>query len=114
VSEAPEPGTVGAWLAAVTPAPPPALALRLAEMLAPFADRPVGELPEACVAAGERELAALLAAGSTSRDGALDLLAVDALVTYAFEVAADDPARFEARAARAMERIGAIPDRRPG
>jgi hypothetical protein len=51
----------------------------------------------------------LLASGSTSRATALDLLAVDALVTYAFQAGADDPARLEERAARAMARIALLP-----
>jgi hypothetical protein len=62
-----------------------------------------------CLDAGERLLDALLNAGTTSRATALDLLAVDALITYAFQAAADDPARLEQRAAMAMARIAALP-----
>lgn len=101
--------TVGEWMARIEPAPPTALHQRMGELLAADADRPVREVAEACLDAGERLLDALLASGSTSRATALDLLAVDALITYAFQAAADDPSRLEARAAHAMARIAALP-----
>ncbi len=101
--------TVGEWMARLEPAPPPALHQRLCALVAEAASRPVSDVPEACLEAGERLLDALLASGSTSRATALDLLAVDALVTYAFQAAADDPSRLEERAARAMTRIASLP-----
>lgn len=106
-------GTLRSWLVAVTPPPPPSLAARLVAVLEPFADRPVSEVPECCLEAGEGLLGAILASGSTSRDTALDLLTVDALITYAFQEAAGEPERLESRASRAMERIAAIPGREP-
>lgn len=109
----PSPTSVGAWFAAVEPTPPAALALRLAQLLAPYAELPVAQLPESCLQAGEKLLDGLLASGSTSRATALDLLAVDALVTYAFQAAADEPSRIEARAARAMAGIALLPNARP-
>ncbi len=105
--------TVGEWVANVQPRPPVALAERLQALLEPYAARSVDLVPEACLEAGERLLDELLASGSTSRGTALDLLAVDALVTYAFQEAAHDPVRLEARAARAMARIAALPGERP-
>ena len=110
---APSPTSVGAWFASVEPAPPAALALRLAQLMAPYAELPVAQLPESCLRAGEKSLDGLLASGSTSRETALDLLAVDALVTYAFQAAADEPNRIEARAARAMAGIALLPNVRP-
>lgn len=104
------PRTVAEWLALVEPAPPPALLQRMGEMLAADGARPAVETPEACLEAGERALETMLLSGSTSRDSALDLLAVDSLVTYAFQAAADAPERIEARAMRAMQRIAALPD----
>ena len=101
--------TVGEWIARLEPAPPAALHHRLRDLVASSAHRPVAEVPEACLEAGESLLDALLASGSTSRATALDLLAVDALVSYAFQAAADDPARLEERAARAMSRIASLP-----
>lgn len=101
--------TVGGWFDALTPAPPHGLRVRLATLLEPFASLPVQQAPEACLEAGERLLDALLASGATSRETALDLLAVDALVTYAFQSAADEPSLLEARATRALARIAALP-----
>lgn len=103
------PLTVGEWIARIEPAPPPALHQRMADLVAASASRPVAEVPEACLEAGERLLDDLLTSGSTTRSTALDLLAVDALITYAFQAAADDPTRLEERAARAMMRIAALP-----
>ena len=104
---------MGAWIASVEPRPPEALAAHLEGLLRPFANDPADSVPEACLTAGERLLDELLASGSTSRGTALDLLAVDALVTYAFQAAADAPDRLDARAARAMARIASITGTRP-
>lgn len=101
--------TVGEWMARIEPAPPAALHSRLCTLVEPWADLSVEQVPDACLEAGERLLDALLASGSTSRDTALDLLAVDSLVTYAFQAAADDPQRLEERTARAMACIAALP-----
>jgi hypothetical protein len=104
--------TVGDWLAALTPVPPPALAGRLSTSLHVHRHRPHAEVPDACLDAGEAMLAQLLSAGSTNRASALDLLAVDALITYAFELAADRPSDFLHRATAAMQRIASIPAER--
>ncbi len=101
--------TVGEWIDKIEPTPPPALHQRLRDLLASSASRPASDVPEACLEAGEQLLDALLTGGSTSRETALDLLAADSLVTYAFQAAAYDPARMEERTARAMSRIAAIP-----
>ncbi|HEU4629038.1 MAG TPA: hypothetical protein VFS08_04810 [Gemmatimonadaceae bacterium] len=85
---------------------PELLRTRLREALdeAPGADvaRPT---PEDCLAAGERLLTRVLHADDRSRETAIDLLTADALVTHAFELAADDPERIDALAAAAMARI---------
>ena len=47
----------------------------------------------------------ILSDGDGSRTGAITLLAADALVTYAFEAASEQPDRLEALAAEAMSRI---------
>ena len=101
--------TVGGWFDALNPAPPEGLRVRLAALLQPFAHLPVQQVPEVCLDAGEQLLDALLASGSTSRETALDLLAVDALITYAFQAAADEPSLMDARAARALASIAALP-----
>jgi uncharacterized membrane protein len=92
------------WREVVTPPPPPALAAAVEAQL----DHQDDVTPELYLEAAERLLAALLKDGCTSRESALDLLVADALVTYAFEAAADEPARIIERAHRAMVRIAAF------
>lgn len=104
------PHTVGAWLAALEPPPPPALHARLGELLDGHLDRPRADVPDACLAAGEARLASLLAERATDRASALDLLAIDALVTYAYEALAEAPSRLEQLATEAMSRIAEIPE----
>jgi hypothetical protein len=97
-----------AWLARVDPAPPASLAARLAALLG---DAPAADGPEAvaqCVDGAERVVAGLLRDGCTDRNSALDLLAADALATYAFEFAADRPDTLAAVAEAAMTRFAAL------
>jgi hypothetical protein len=63
---------------------------------------------DVCLSAAERLLATLLAANSTTRESALDLLTADALVTYAFEAAGEAPVDLTTRASDAMSRIASI------
>jgi hypothetical protein len=104
------PDTVADWLAQLTPPPPPALHTRLQELLADAASRPAADVADVCLEAGQRRLASLLAERATDRASALDLLAVDALVSYAFEAAAETPERLERLAGMAMTRIAEIPE----
>jgi hypothetical protein len=83
------------------------LSRRIGELAEPF-DHAPGALPDRCLAAAERGLLRLLSDREASRAGALDLLAVDALVTYAFEAASDTPERIPALAADAMHRLSAL------
>ena len=53
-------------------------------------------------------LARLAREASDDRATALDLLAVDALVTYAFEYAAATPDEIPRLSARAMSRLSAV------
>jgi len=62
---------------------------------------------------GETLLRTILGSGSTQRDAALDLLTADALVTYAFEAAADTPALLDDQAATAMRAIAGVVDASP-
>lgn len=70
-----------------------------------------GRTGELCLDAAERALRDLVAAERFGRDSALDLLAVDALATYAFEHASLSPIsepellRFTERGARALGRL---------
>lgn len=102
--------TLEAWLAAREPAPPPALAARLRELLGADAlGAREADATECLLAAGEATLARLLREAKTTRESALDLLAADALVTYAFEAAGEQAATLETRAASAMVRIAHVP-----
>lgn len=78
--------TLLAWLAARRPAPPPALRAYL-EAAASVA--PEAPLPEQLVELGQRALARVTAQVDGGRELALDLLAADAFVTYAFEAQAE-------------------------
>ena len=65
-------------------------------------------LPDALLDAGITAMSAVLGDGCLTRNSALDLLAVDALVTYAFEAAAEEPELLETRTKHAMTRIAAL------
>jgi len=100
--------TLAAWLAARVPPPPPALASRL-HVLAASTDGRDG-ISDALVVASGQVLRRLLHDGQTARDVALELLAADALATYAFEAAGDAPAGLDARCSWAMRYFSAIAD----
>jgi len=53
--------------------------------------------------------AAMLRGGCVTRTSAIELLTVDALVTYAFERGSDDPEHMEAQAQRAMIKLATLP-----
>ena len=82
-----------AWLAARTPPAPALLAERLDGFVrtAP-AERLEGTETDVLGALGLLALQASLARGETGDEVALDLLAADAFVTYAFEAAAEQDA----------------------
>lgn len=102
---------VSAWLATRTPQPPPQLLARLDAMTAEIASRDASS--DAFLAAAEAAMHDLLRDGCLTRQSALDLLAIDALVSYAFEAAADDPDRLEEFAIRALARISSLPEPYP-
>ena len=82
-----------AWLEARRPSPPAALASRLAELLAAYPDQRLAAYATAAEALAGIALATLNGLEGRSPSGedvAMDLLAADAFVTYAFEAAAED------------------------
>ena len=83
--------TVSEWLAARTPRPPDALRQRVLYRLGDSAAAYASEASAVCVAAAARTIAELNAADASTRDAAIDLLAADALITYAVEAASDAP-----------------------
>jgi len=100
--------TVQAWLRARTPAPPPALFERVERALAADGETSSVVTPEGCISAATTILAPLLARENAGRECALDLLAADALVTYAFEVASEEPETLDQRASAAMRAIASL------
>jgi hypothetical protein len=100
--------TVGDWLSARAPAPPSSLAERLHEALGARLGDDSGHAYESVLATAESLLAELIALECAQRDRALDLLAVDALVTYAFEAASESPDSLAARATSAMSEIARL------
>lgn len=100
--------TLGEWLSARTPAPPPALAERLRKVLGDALARDAADGPDLMLAAAERLVPRLLGGDCRARTAAIDLLAADALVTYAFEASAEVPSSVTERAERSMSRIAAI------
>jgi hypothetical protein len=99
-------GPVSTWLRGRTPVPPPQLAARIDAFTARIADRDPSA--DAFLDAAEAAMGVVLRDGCRTRESALDLLAVDALVTYAFEAAADEADQLEHRAVRALARIAAL------
>ncbi len=98
-----------AFLAARTPAPPAALAKRLAELVAAAPDAPFVGGSMAVVAGhlGTWVLATVVERQRTASDTALDLLAADAFVTYAFEAAAEEGSDVTGLAARLLAEVPA-------
>lgn len=96
------------WLAAREPAPPAALAARLVELAR--ATPVEGTHAETLLLATGGVLQRLLRDHETARASALELLAADALATYAMEAQGDDPASLEARCAWAMRYFAEIAD----
>ena len=94
-----------AWLAGRVPVPPDALAAHLA---AAVVDRDAA-LPDHLAREGAELLARVTGAPVPGRERALDLLAADAFVTYAFEAQAEfDVSGLHALAER-VDRIEAEP-----
>jgi len=73
------------WLARRQPAPPDALR---AHLVAAVTDR-AAPLPDHLAEEGATLLARVMASPGSGRERALDLLAADAFVTYAFEARAE-------------------------
>lgn len=100
------PGPLSAWIRGRSPAPPRELLSRI-EAMAARASR-TRDPADALLDAAETTMTDVLHDGCLTRESGLDLLAVDALVTYAFEAAADAPEQIDARTAAALWRIAAL------
>ena len=100
--------TVSEWLDERTPPGPAALRARIDDALGAAIDGESATATSACLAAAQRLVEDLMLRDCTSRESALDLLAADALVTYAFEAAGESPGDLETRAREALQRIATI------
>lgn len=101
--------TAAEWILAARPEAPERLVARVREVL--DAHPQWGQVPvaEALIEAADALLRTVLVEGEGApRDKALDLLAADACVTWAFEAAAGDPASLGAHAAATMERLAQV------
>ena len=96
------------WLASRTPEAPVALLQCVRDLFMSQSDWEKLSRVDAFVEASEVLLRRVLVGGTVARASALDLLAADACVTWAFEAAADDPATIAGCAERATEGIAAI------
>lgn len=94
-----------AWLAARQPAAPALLTERMGHFVRALPDeRFGGSMTQAMSALGIFALEGSLARGETGGECALDLLAADAFVTYAFEAAAEEGLDVSPVAASLLER----------
>jgi len=95
------------WLRQRTPTPPAQLVAKIQETLGDRYTSDAQAASDLFLAAADELLRDLLSRSSSGRESALDLLTVDALVTYAFEAASDDPSSLTDRAEHAMTRLAA-------
>lgn len=96
------------WLDGRQPEAPEALRRRIGALVAEHPEWENIPVAQALLAAGELLLRDVLAAAPKDREAALDLLAADACVTYAFEAAADHPLELTALADGAVQRIATL------
>ena len=100
------------WLAARSDAAPASLRPRLRAAIDASREIGDGSIADRSCLAGESLLVRLLVEDCASRTAAPDLLAADALVTYAFEAAAETDGEttdsMDRRAAAAMRRIARL------
>jgi hypothetical protein len=103
--------TVREWVEQRTPRPPESLLLRMFEFLGDDLDGEAARTADLCLQAAERALGGLVAEERFGRDSALDLLAIDALTTYAFEhaslssISEQELLRFTERGARVLGKL---------
>jgi hypothetical protein len=97
------------WIGSRRPEAPERLVARVREVLGANPVWDAVPVAEALLGAGEALLGVVLQGGSgVARDSALDLLAADACVTWAFEAAADEPEALGERAREARRRIAEV------
>lgn len=101
------------WLAHREPSPPHVLRERVDTLVAAVPDAP-DDPAATLLAAAETALIRLGGSAPGDRSTALDLLAVDAVVTYALEYAAQAPEGIPQFSARVMARLSHVTASVPG
>lgn len=97
------------WIATARPEAPERLVARVREVLDARSRTPKASVADALVDAAEALLRDVLEdADGPARDKALDLLAADACVTWAFEAAAEEPGSLGEKAKATMERFAKV------
>lgn len=100
--------TVAEWIENRASAAPPDLVMRIRAALGNDGALGAASRSAVCLSAAERLLAEFVRDGGANRECALDLLAADALVTYAFQAASEHPDALRLQAERAMARIASL------
>jgi hypothetical protein len=103
--------TPSQWLARRLPQLPSALGERVGRLAVAADARPGDAVADALLHAAAGALVHNLEATDTARVMALDLLAIDAVTTWAVEAAAESPATFDAWCRGAMGHLSSIADR---
>jgi hypothetical protein len=96
------------WVGERLPTAPPALRERVTFQLGDAGRAASGEAAEQLAAAGVRVVDSLISTDCAARQNAIDLLAADALVTYAIESAADTSRDFAAAMDAMVMQIAAL------
>jgi uncharacterized membrane protein len=100
------------WVTQRSSQVPETLTKRVIELLGADAEHAADRTGEACLSAATRGLNELLASGRQERESALDLLAIDALTTFAYEHASEngnDAAAIKSLAMNGAKTISNIP-----
>lgn len=103
--------TVREWIIRRTPAPPSSLTRQVLALLGPDAQADEGQTAEICLVAAARALDGLLSENRFARESAVELLAIDALTTYAYEYASqarESDKKLHALAARGTQLLGQL------
>ena len=96
------------WLDSRREEAPTALKARIGQLVDAHPAWEQMPIPEALIAASEVLMAGVLVSPSKNRRTALDLLAADACVTYAFEAAAENPASIVELAETSMRHMAQL------
>jgi uncharacterized membrane protein len=100
--------TVRDWLDSRTPPAPAALKAGVCAALGDACEADVTQTTQVCLGAAERSLRAIIESHRFDRTGALELLVVDALTTYAFEYASSRSSDLGSVANEGVRQLGNI------